>query len=505
MYIEIIIFLFRNMDHYTLEKLALDSFGRQVSNIYLNLMKLSKVLPFSNFRYNHLVPMCTYIDNLVENNVAKTLANTVTEVTVKSILLSLKQWLRSENNQYSKYPKKCILLAVKFACATTHRSVTKLHYARLCDEYNTFTHDFLREYLGAVLEKAKHLRELVSLNHPGMFPIADVKNLLLWSGYITPEALRYLAISNSELRILNLNNPSISDRSISSILNFLKLIHLDIANTKLTEEGTERLIQGLNVSGSHEENCYKSGRSHLIHLALKANPRVLKIIPENLPNLTTLILYLENNMDLTYLRKLKRLKSLSLKCSLNVDFACVKTLIEQIGRQLETLNLDMKDINMKYISKYCPILKTLGLRVSLVDQEGNLQLVEDYRQHIPNEFKSVESLDLVMHGYDVWGVLPTILSCFTNVKIFKVYCDSEPEYGNVSIEECFIRPLREGRLEKIFINGYRLLLNGKLAVVSDNHGFSIIVVENDLNGVVRELIYRKSILNLHKRASLFPS
>ncbi|KAJ9590864.1 hypothetical protein L9F63_016108 [Diploptera punctata] len=433
---------------------------------------------------------------------ANTLSNAMTEVGVKMLLLSLKEWVKSHQNDQiyhnNDYIDKCRHAAVKLACAVTHSSTTKLHYIRLCDEYNIFTHDFLKEYLGTVLEKTTNLKELVSLNHPGVTLTSDLKNVMHWSGYISPENLHDLAIANCELMILNLNNPSVSDRSVHSILKFVKLIQLDIINTKLTANGVESLIRGLKVCNS-TENASIFRRNHLTHLALKVCPRILNVIPECLPNLTTLKLMLGEEMDLTVLKELKHLTYLSLKSSLGVDFACARSLIEQMGWQLKKLILDMSNVNLKFISKHCFKLQEFGIHVYLFDEEGNSHSLEHYKQHFPKEFKSVEKLNLIMFGYEFWDVLPCFLTCFTNVKIIKLFCDSEPESRNVSIGECLLRPFKEGRLEEIFLNSYKLQLRGRHTVIYDNHGLYTVVMENELDDVIRELIYPRGIFKLRRR------
>ncbi|PSN33157.1 hypothetical protein C0J52_26071 [Blattella germanica] len=502
------------MDHYTLQNFALEAFGMHISAVYEKLMDLSAKTSVQHFQMRILQPTCKYLEDLIHSNVVLSLADAVTEVTLKLLLETLQRnlkWHRKTsgfNKELIDFINTSFKIAVQLACATTHRSVTTLRCHKICAGYTALVHDFLQLYLKQVFNKAFNFKELVSQNiHIGRMQ-PDLKKLVHWCGKASDSDLIALSNCNDLLRILDLNKSAeVSDRSIEAILKFRNLTHLNISFTYITGKGKEKLLRGLSSLSEDSKQSSALVRTPLTFLSLTLNSNDLRLIPECLPNLTALELILDESLDLTTLKELNQLTSIIIRYyNVVVDFTCAKSLIKEIGYRLEILILGLQNVDLKFVSKYCPVLKTFGL---YMDSCGlgfpEVELVEQYQEYFPVQFPGVNNLELVMYNCEVWGTIQYFLSCFINTRNLKVNTDSNPDGGNLLLEYYLIQPLKEGRLQELNFNGNRIYLRGERAVIASDHGYSLSVKVEDLEYVMKHIRNRKGIQNLGRKVRIVPS
>ncbi|PSN39935.1 hypothetical protein C0J52_17161 [Blattella germanica] len=525
------------MEHHSLENLALERFGKYVSEILDNLIERIQEISTDDLKFNYLRPICDFLEDFIYKNVPPRLADIVTEVTVRLLMLTWKcqkqlhfdrTWKRHLQNQrgccrfcetelyriHEDFVEISRRIAVQIAISVSHQSITSLQYDPAGD------YDFQMFYFEGMLRKANHLKELVLWNMPRfeMFPNMKTLEFCSW-GKCTDETLAMLADSAAELRYLRVTDSeeSMTDRSIDFILKFCNLTHLDISCTHISPEGKERLFEGLGFLGQNSDSipdCRRTDdsvseprKTCLNYLSLDLQPSDVNLIIEHLQELTALELVLFEECNLIPLKQLKRLVSLSIRNEgFYSAFSPVGDLIREVGARLVILRLHVHvEIDMKLIAEHCTSLKSFTLSINSVDYPFRENISdEDLSEYFSFQMESVEFFELYMAGKHIWKIFPFLLSCFVNLRRVSLYTRVNSKYKNVSLEDCLLHPLKEGLIKELIFNGNKIQYCGEHSVITSDKGYSVIVAKEDLEKAIKCIEEGREIQNFGKQFRIIP-
>lgn len=527
------------MEHYSLKNLALQRFGQYISEIFVKLLMLSKEFPKCEFERKYLNQTCLSLCEYINENLLESLANELSDVTIRIISLVLKlQWkLKFENtchhkwneeihnslygaesyDSYSEYVNESINLAVQVSCAAAHKSLTSFKYDEFSDLY------FQQKYLQEMLLRRVSFREIIIDRMQITVPLPCLPMLECWSSVgIRNNITREIGVCD-KLKILNLQWIEFHNLQITVFQNgiwnnwndvcyfdfpvrFPNLIHLNLTGISITHRKAREFIFQ-NLSSSYGWHC-SVPKTQLKSLALSMHKNDRFFISRYLPNITSLEIRLFEEIDLLPLKNLKHLTCLAItsRICVSVDFSIAKGLIQEIGSQLLVLNLCLSSVDSKFISTYCTQLKTFIYLFSTTDTF----LIEtaDLARLLFNmttEISTVENLVIrLCRGENVWNFFPNILRCFPNVKRLTVRSPQLEIQRNVSLQESLIQPLSSGVFREFIFNNKKIELCGERAFITSSCGYVMAVKVKDLENIMEQIYLWKEIPDMGMNYTIIP-
>ena len=518
------------MEHYTLKNLALQRFGKHVSELFVKMLVLSKRFSEHEFDRKYLKQTCLYLEEYVHKNLPRTLANDLSDVMIRMISLALKlqwksefentwnsKWDQNRHNYYygaesfdgySDFVDKSTALAVQISCAVTHKSLTTFK----CDEASDLC--FQQKYLQQMLLRTVNFKEIILDKMPMITPLPHLPILECLSSQNTKiDIVKNVTEGNDRLKILNMQMagiPHFQGREVCDfILKLKNMTHLNITGVYFLDDFIrERFFQSLGsvkeFSGSSD--C-SSHRTELKCLALFPLHDDHLFIPRFLPNITSLEITLFHEIDLFPLKDLKNLTSLAIMAPTTpFSFPSFGNLIQEIGSRLLVLKVFLSAVNFKLIATHCTQLKSFVYCFTSTMEQfvGPAVASGTISNYFASKITTVENLELRLHGEHIWICFPYILNCFPNIKKLKLHSLQKPEEQNVSLRESIILPLSSGHFEEFIFNNKKVEICGERAFITSSNGYVVTIPVRGLEDVMKDIRLCKEIPDMGRKYIVVP-
>ena len=474
---------------FRLSHLALETFGKYVSNLIVDLVSISQDTQIEDFSSKYLEPTCGILEELILHTVPSTLANEVTEKLLTHVLHTYNHLVWRERlflvihkQQTSWYEE----VVVHIACAIFHPCTTVFEYNRKCIgiAFIPFEIQFMNRYLDKVLRKVKNIKVIrVSVGKFDTKVIFDrvlsSESLEEFSSHFTSDdTLKMLSKSCKHLKHLDVSDSSITDQSVEDILNFKNLKSLKINNTKLSTEAITRILK---------EGAITSAKLPLELLKSRLTPTQIEFLPECFPNLVSLEIAVIEDCSLTPLKTLKRLKSLSICQSSpigtsNFKFSSLKELLCEIGTQLRSFSIqEVHNTDLKFIIESCPNLQYINLHFKNSDHLGFSEgfTAFEYSEISPlPEFLSIHYCDLTAYNLEF---IKYFVSRLVNVREVRI---SLFKRRHDPLVKFVLEKMLQGAIQTLHINRNKIRISGQFGVINSVSGSTFIVKIQELECIM---------------------
>ncbi|PSN43583.1 hypothetical protein C0J52_16721 [Blattella germanica] len=475
---------------FRLSHLALEVFGKYISNLIMDLVTLSQDTTIQDFGSRYLQPTCDILEEMIQEAVPSTLANEVTEKLLTHVLHTYNHvvwrerlFLIIHKQQTSWYEE----VVVRIASATFHPCTTVFEYnkRRIGIAFSPFEIQFLNRYLDKVLQKVRNIKVMrISVGKYDTQIIFDRKipagSLEEFSSHFSSdETVKALSNSCKHLKHLDVSGSKVTDKSVEDILNFKHLKSLIINNTKLSSDAVTKILK----DGSNS-----SSKLPLELLKAPLASGHITLLSENFPNLISLEILVTEECSLTPLKSLKYLKSLSINCETNsiaesnFTFSGAKELLLDIGKQLRNLCIqEIEGTDLKYISETCPYLQCISLHFNKSDRLGFTEgfTAMEYSELRPlPEFHSVQYCELTIYNMEF---VKYFVSKLVNLKELKITLFKR-RYD--SLMKFILDKMLRGDLQTLHINRNKIRISGHFAVINNVNGSTLIVKIQELECIM---------------------
>ncbi|KAJ9577421.1 hypothetical protein L9F63_005992 [Diploptera punctata] len=467
--------------------LALEAFGKYVTNITEMLVIISHYTAVENFTENYLHPTCCLLEDMVQNHIPPPLANEVTRTLMLCLIKTYndldkrRYMLKLRSDEEGKLRNLSLETIAEVSAAILHPSITKFQFSRAhvvlfvgYFQIRRFVNMFLRKVLNK-LKVIKILRLEVyqfdaQIVLEGLSTMKYLEELTFWG--CSDDILEVLSDSCKNLKKLDVRNSTdVTDRSVEVIWRFKQLKYLDIINTSITSDGVSKIM-----SGEHDLKVLK----------VELLSDQVEVLPRSFPNLTLIHVRFLENCSLSGWKSFEYLKCLYLSHHPRISgsFIYYEELLRQVGKQLTHLKLiDMCNLNLRFVAENCPSLQYIGIHLMCPDCIGFYDNVQRY--HLIN-YPSIETCDIEVFRSDT---VEEILTSFVNVKKVNLRGFKEP-FG--SLLRYLLQRLAKDRIELYFF-GNKLQISGDNLIVSKANGSSFITHILDLRSVVKDIICWKDV------------
>ncbi|KAJ9590865.1 hypothetical protein L9F63_016109, partial [Diploptera punctata] len=476
---------------FRLSHLALEVFGKYVSNLIVDLVTLSQDANVEDFDSKYLQPTCDILEELIHHTVPSTLANEVTEKLLTHVLRTYNHLVWRERlflvihkQQTSWYEE----IVVHIASATFHPCTTVFEYNKRCIgiAFTPFEIQFMNRYLDKVFRKVKNIKVIrVSV---GKFDTKIIFDRVLStqsldefsSHFSSDDTLKVLSQSCKHLKHLDVSDSKVTDQSVEDILNFKNLKSLKINNTKLSPEAVTKILKGVNTHSKLPLELLKS----------PLTPTQIELLPECFPNLVSLEISVSENCSLASLKSLKKLQSLSISQNSpigtsNFNFSSAKELLSEIGSRLRNLSIqEVHNTDLKFIAKSCPNIQCISLNFKNSDRMGFQEglNVFEYSEISPlPEFPSVQYCDLTAYNLEF---IKYFVSRLVNVKEVRI---SLFKRRHDPLVKFVVDKMLQGAIQTLHINRNKIRISGQFGVINSVNGSTFIVKIQELECIMRRV------------------
>ncbi|KAJ9591694.1 hypothetical protein L9F63_001781 [Diploptera punctata] len=454
--------------------LAVEAFGKYISDILVKLATLSDTTKVEDLETEYLHPICYKLEQIIHEFIPASIADFVTENLITQLLIVYNQVQKKREKKIHSHEQNCCIevVIIGLCSAILHPSINKFKFSRAqLPSLSKFREKiFIDSFLNALLRKLSNIKYL-KLEIYKFDEEMILENLKLMTEL---EQLTFFGCTNvileevskncQRLRFLDVRNSSkITDSSVQSILKMTCLEHLNIRNTSIFSKGIDYFANALG------EERYVNKKLLFQSFKFGIEYHHVAVIPQCFPNLKSLDICVDKEFNLFPLRHLEHLSQLAISFIHVENISSVHTekLLIDIGSQLIVLKLNdfcqNEFINVfKIVGRNCRSLKYLSLN-SLCYYWPYVEHSNAETNHLP-EMKSLETFEVrVFSKIALEAILPKLV----NVREIKLL-DYNADLGLMLKKLLFEN--RIGHLEKIYVDGCLLQSCGKNIVISKLNG-----------------------------------